>query len=48
MAHARRAITLGKEHKFILTSSDLEKGMEMIQKSKNDVKIEQPPFGMYM
>ena len=48
MAHARRVITLGKEHKFILRSSDLEKGMEMIQKSKNDVKIDPPPLGMYM
>ena len=48
MAHSRRVISLGKEHKFILTVEDLEKGLLMLQKTKKIVKIELPPFGMYM
>jgi Holliday junction resolvasome RuvABC ATP-dependent DNA helicase subunit len=48
MAHARRVIRLGKEHKFILTVEDLEKGLEIVQKTKKKVKINSPPFGMYM
>jgi hypothetical protein len=48
MAHARRVIALDKEHKFILTVEDLEKGLIMVQKTKKIVKINSPPFGMYM
>jgi SpoVK/Ycf46/Vps4 family AAA+-type ATPase len=48
MSHARRVITLDKEHKFVLTCEDLEKGIEMVQKTKNIVKIDCPPIGMYM
>ena len=48
MSHARRVITLDKEHKFVITCDDLEKGIEMVQKTKNVVKIDCPPIGMYM
>ena len=48
MSHARRVITLDKDHKFVLTCDDLEKGIEMVQKTKNIVKIDHPPIGMYM
>jgi SpoVK/Ycf46/Vps4 family AAA+-type ATPase len=48
MAHARRVIALGKEHKFILTIEDLEKGLVMVQKTKKVVKTQSPPDGMYM
>lgn len=47
MAHARRVLPLGKEHKFILTQEDLEKGLEMVKKSKPDSIPSQPPMGMY-
>lgn len=48
MSHARRVIALDKEHKFVLTREDLEKGIEMVQKTKNVDKINSPPIGMYM
>jgi SpoVK/Ycf46/Vps4 family AAA+-type ATPase len=47
MAHARRVLLLEKEHKFILTQEDLEKGLEMIKKSRHVSKPDQPPIGMY-
>ena len=47
MAHARRVLPLGKEHKFILTQEDLEKGLEMVKKAKPVSVPSQPPMGMY-
>ena len=47
MAHARRVLPLGKEHKFILTEEDLEKGLEMVKKTKPVSIPIQPPMGMY-
>jgi SpoVK/Ycf46/Vps4 family AAA+-type ATPase len=47
MAHARRVLPLGKEHKFILTQEDLEKGFEMVKKTKPVSISSQPPMGMY-
>jgi SpoVK/Ycf46/Vps4 family AAA+-type ATPase len=48
MSHARRVILLDKEHKFILTCEDLEKGIEMVKKTKNVDKVNSPPIGMYI
>ena len=48
MSHARRVILLDKEHKFVLTCEDLEKGIEIIKKTKNVDKLDSPPIGMYM
>ena len=47
MAHARRVLPLGKEHKFILNQEDLEKGIEMVKKTKPVPKQDKPPMGMY-
>lgn len=47
MAHARRVLPLGKEYKFILTQEDLEKGLEMVKKTKSVSVPNQPPMGMY-
>jgi SpoVK/Ycf46/Vps4 family AAA+-type ATPase len=47
MAHAKRVLSLGKEHKFILNQEDLEKGMEMVKKTKPVPKQDHPPIGMY-
>jgi len=50
MSHARRVISLGKEHKFILNIEDLEKGIEMFKKVREVSKpsLSSPPVGMYM
>ena len=49
MSHARRVISLGKEHKFILNIEDLEKGIEMFKKVREVSKpLSSPPIGMYM
>lgn len=47
MAHARRVLLLGIEHKFILNQEDLEKGLELVGKAKPSSKPNQPPIGMY-
>jgi hypothetical protein len=48
IAHARRVISLDKEHKFVLTREDLEKGLEMMKNTKTVVKLNPPPWGLYM
>ena len=48
MSHARRVITLDKEHKFVLTREDLENGIEMLRKNTRSNKPDPPPMGMYM
>ena len=47
MAHAKRVLLLEKEHKFIITQEDIEKGLEILQKSRAVSKQEHPPIGMY-
>lgn len=49
MSHARRIISLDKEHKFILSRKDLENGLEMMKNTKTEEeKPPPPPWGMYM
>ena len=47
MVHARRVISLGIEHKFILTFKDLENAIHLVKKHKLVKVIDTPPFGMY-
>lgn len=47
IVHAKRVMTLGSEHKFILTLSDIENGIEMVKKYHKTIDTE-PPFGMYI
>jgi SpoVK/Ycf46/Vps4 family AAA+-type ATPase len=48
MSHARRVITLDKEHRFILTRLDIEQGIEMLKKHTKMEKVNSPPYGMYL
>lgn len=48
MAHARRVINLEIEYKFILTSEDLENGIEMMKKNNRKYDTPLPPHGMYI
>lgn len=48
MSHARRVISLDKEHKFVLTRKDLENGVKMMKKNIKNNKPDPPPCGMYM
>lgn len=49
ICHARRIISLGKEHKFILTRTDIESGIEMMKKNikSAETKSDFPPYSMY-
>jgi len=48
VVHAHRVISLGKEHKFILTLTDLRNGMKIMKKTKIVKKITKPPYGLYI
>ena len=41
-------IVIGDKNRPRFIEKDLEKGLEMVQKTKKKVKINSPPFGMYM
>lgn len=47
IVHSRRVIGLGKEHKFVITQTDLENGIELLKKHKSEEKEDKPPYGMY-
>lgn len=46
IVHARRVISLDKEHKFVLIRKDLENGLEMMKNTKKIVDTD-TPWGMY-
>lgn len=48
VSHARRVVTLDKEHKFVLTREDLENGIKMMRKNTKTEPPDLPPYGMYM
>lgn len=48
MVHAKRVFSLNKEHKFVITLEDLENGINMMNKFKEQVKDKSPPEGMYL
>lgn len=49
MTHAKRVISLDKEHKFVITVKDMENALDLIKKQKQKLKQEdKPPPGMYM
>lgn len=47
MLHSRRVLSLGSEHKFVLTVGDLNETMEYLKKTNKKEKDE-PPMHMYM
>jgi SpoVK/Ycf46/Vps4 family AAA+-type ATPase len=47
ITHAKRVISLGPEHKFVLTKEDLEEAIEIVKYNKKQ-KDNKPPFGLYM
>jgi len=49
IAHAKRVLTLGSEHKFILTTEDLENGIKLAKRHRNTVKEDSNDisFSMY-
>lgn len=47
IVHARRVIGLGKEHKFVITRVDLENGIKLLKKHKDEKEETEPPYGMY-
>jgi len=48
MMHAKRIIGLDKEHKFVLTSEDINNGIELVKKHKKIVELKPVPEGLYM
>jgi stage V sporulation protein K len=48
MVHAKRVFNLGKDHKFVITSEDLQKAIVMLIKNKKEIQSDLPPDGMYM
>ncbi len=48
MIHSRRVFSMGNEHKFVLTMSDLNNAMEFLKKNNNNEKDDEYPMAMYM